>query len=74
MTYAGIHEGVEFEEFFTQVRARVVNGYLLLPQVAQGAQVWIAGNIRLRGNPVRSMTSAKNWLIMLLILIQFRFT
>ena len=41
---AGIEEGATFEEFFSGQQAQVENGFLPLPELLQGASIWIHGS------------------------------
>lgn len=43
--HAAIPDGLEFEELFTHQRISATNGFIPLPAMTQGAQVWVAANI-----------------------------
>ncbi len=41
VAHAGISDGARFEEYFTGQTAQVAGGALLLPELSQGATVWV---------------------------------
>lgn len=42
VAHGAVPDGIEFTELFSGQRARVENGYLSLPAIPPGAQIWIA--------------------------------